>query len=103
MTPIDRPASTCYELCTPVRARRWGLKAAGALVVALLLQDDPGFHGGSRFRIRERSTGRSVYEITTSVGGLDAQEAEVSISRDLQRLNVEDFETEYSIGRGHDR
>jgi hypothetical protein len=100
------PASTRYELCEPVTSRLWGLKALGALIVGLLLHDDPGYRGGHRYRVRDKLSGEYVYEVTTSPGGLDAQEAQRSLSRDLDRLTIDEFERLYSIvggGSGNQR
>lgn len=103
MTPPSHSASARYELCEPVSPRRWGLKAIGAFIVALATQDATAYYGGLRWRIRDRETGDYVYEVTTSIGGLDAQEARSSLSRDLERMNIQDFEREYSIDRRRDR
>jgi hypothetical protein len=91
-----------FELCEPVRPRLWGLKVIGALFAGLLVQDDPGYRGGSRYRIRDRETGIYVYEVTTSPRGLDAQEARRSITQDLERLTVNEFARDYGIDRRWD-
>lgn len=101
--PTDRAASTRYELCEPVKPRIWGLKVLGALLAGALLQDDPGYRGGWRRRVRDKETGEYVYEITSSPGGVDAQEAQRSISQDLERFSVDEFERHYSIDRRWDR
>lgn len=98
-------ASLRYELCEPVSPRRWGLKAVAALALVLLFRDDTGaaYYGGLRWRVRDRETGDCVYEVTTSLGGLDAQEARVSIIRDLESMAVHEFERSYGIDRRWDR
>lgn len=98
-------ASERYELCEPVSPRRWGLKAMLAIGLALLFRDDTGayYYGGLRWRVRDRETGDYVYEVTTSLGGLDAQEARSSITRDLESMTVHDFEREYGIDRRWDK
>jgi hypothetical protein len=103
MTSGNNSASTRYELCEPVSPRRWGVKALGALVVALIAQDGTAYYGGLRWRIRDKETGDYDYEVTTSIGGLDAQEARSSITRDLESMDVQQFEQEYSIDRRWDR
>jgi hypothetical protein len=95
----EAPASTRYELCEPVSPRLWGLKALGALLLALVLRDDPGYRGGYRYRVRDKHSGHYVYEVTTSPGGLDAQQAQVSIIRDLDQMSVPDFQRTYRINR----
>jgi hypothetical protein len=99
MTPTSRTASARYELCEPVGPRKWGLKAIVALILAVVAQDGSIYHGGLRWRIRDRETGDYVYEVTTSLGGLDAQEARSSLTRDLASMSIEDFERDYSINR----
>jgi hypothetical protein len=99
MLSAEAPASTRYELCDPVGSRLWGLKALGALFAGLLLQDDLGYRGGYRYRVRDKLSGEVVYELTTSPGGVDAQRARESLNRDLDRMSVYDFEREYSIHR----
>ena len=103
MAPSSASASTRYELCEPVSPRRWGLKALGALILSVATQDPTTYYGGLRWRIRDRETGDFVYEVTTSVGGLDAQEARSSLTRDLATMSIQDFEREYSIDRRWDR
>jgi hypothetical protein len=90
-------ASTRYELCDPVTSCLWGLKALGALVAGLLLQDDLGYRGGHRYRVRDKLSGKYVFEVTTSPGGVDAQEAQRSLERDLDQMTVADFERQYGI------
>lgn len=99
----SNPALTRYELCEPVPPRKWGLKAIGALVLSVLTQDPTTYSGGLRWRVRDRETGDYVYEVTTSVGGLDTQEARSSIARDLASMTVPEFEKEYGIDRRWDR
>lgn len=99
-------ASTRYELCEPVAPRRWGLKALAAIAVTFLTRDGSGvtaYYGGLRWRVRDRETGDYVYEVTTSLGGLDAHEARASISRDLDSMTVHDFERAYGIDCRWDR
>lgn len=102
---VQDTASARYELCEPVNPRRWGLKAVAAVAFALLVRDDTGvgYYGGLRWRVRDRETGDYVYEVTTSLGGPDAQEARSSITRDLESMTVHDFEREYGIDRRWDR
>lgn len=98
-------ASTRYELCEPVSPRRWGLKAIVAIALTLIFRDDTGayYYGALRWRVRDRETGDYVYEVKTSLGGLDAQEARSSITRDLDSMTVHDFEREYGIDHRWDR
>jgi hypothetical protein len=90
-------ASSRYELSQPVASRFWALKALVALVLAVVVQDDPGYRGGYRYRVRDKETGEYVYEVTTSPGGVDAQSAEASIKRDLAQMTIIDFERLYRI------
>ncbi len=103
MLPAELPASSRYAVCEPVSPRFWMVKAIGALIAGALLQGDPGYRGGSRYRVRDRKSGAYVYQVTTSRGGLDAGEAERSLAEDLEHLSVSEFEKQYGIRhtRGH--
>jgi hypothetical protein len=102
MSATGNPASTRYELCDPVSPRKWGLKMITAIVLGVATQTDPGYYPGARWRIRDKETGDYVFEMTTSPGGLDSQEAKRSIEDDLRRLSLEAFEREYGIDRRRD-
>lgn len=78
------------------------MKAVGALVAGLFLQDDPGYRGGSRLRVRDKETGDYVYDATFSPG-VASEEGISTISADLDRMSVDEFEREYSIDRRWDR
>jgi hypothetical protein len=93
----EAQASTRYELCDPVSPRLWGLKTLAALIAGLLLQDDPGYRGGLRYRVRDKLSGEYVYEVTTSGGRLDAEEAQRSLERHLDEMTVDDFDRQYGI------
>lgn len=99
--PLPPPprARSRYELCPPVSPRLWGLKTLAAIVACLILEDDPGYYGGLRFRIRDKVTGAYIYEVTASALGIDAQATRASITRDLERLSVDEFDWEYRVGR----
>jgi len=73
------------------------------LVVAVVIQDDPGYRGGWRYRVRDRETGDYVYEVTASPSGFDAQQTEAAIRRDLERLTVDEFQRRYKMDSRRDR
>lgn len=100
VTSEEAPASTRYELCEPVNPRLWGLRVAAALIVGLLIRDDPGYRGAYRYRVRDKHSGEYVYDVTISAWGVEDQEVQDSLKRDLDRLSVHDFERRYSIDRG---
>lgn len=76
-----------------------------AIGLALLFRDETGAYYSSRlcWRVRDRETGDYVYEVRTTLGGLDAQEAGSSIIRDLDSMTVHEFERHYGIDRRWDR